>query len=149
LRDSDLATAGSFDTYVQSMARKLGLSADSEPISVIQGYSDYASFTKMGVLGTCIYWMNFKNGEAIWPAHTLADNLDAVDVERMAQVTYLGVELVNELVGMSELPIVLSGFFLFGIGIMVVSFVASSFMRYQRGWRWSKAFSIFIPPQYF
>jgi aminopeptidase YwaD len=146
LRDSGLATTERLDLHVKLVASKIGLRVRDESVGTIRGYSDYASFTRKGIPGTWIYWVNFKGREAIWPVHTLADNLDAIDAAKIEQVTALGVELLRDLAGSTEPPLALAFFTLFGAGVIVLSFVASSFTHYKKKRSWKRSLLIFISP---
>ena len=152
LRNSwELATTEWLDEYVQEIAENLNFYVQSEHIHSVGGYSDYASFTRAGIPGTWVYWVNPQHGEILWPTHTLADNIDAVDKTKMGQVTLFGVELVRELAGKDiealrqahELPISLAAFVLASTGAVVLSIAMGSFMRYRRGWSWSRVVCLF------
>jgi aminopeptidase YwaD len=149
LRDSqEVATTKWLDAYAQELAENLGFYAISGQSSVVRGYSDYASFTRAGIPGTWIYWVNPKHGQILWPIHTLADNLDAVDSVRLGQVTSFGVELIRQLAGADlkayELPsLLLAAFTVVSAGTVVLSIATGSFMRYRRGWSWSRASWVF------
>lgn len=151
LRDSqEVATTEWLDAYAQELAENLGFYVKSEHLSAVKGYSDYASFTRAGIPGTWIYWVNPKHGQILWPIHTLADNLDAVDNVRLGQVTSFGAELVRQLAGEDlkayELPsLLLAAFAVVSAGAVVLSIAAGSFMRYRRGWSWSRAALVFSP----
>lgn len=144
LRDTDgLATTEWFDIYIQGLAEELGLTARDEHLSVVEGYSDYYSFTKNDMPGTWIYWTNFEHGQALWPIHTLGDNLDAVDRGRLAQVTSFGTQLIRELAGVTEPSLEWAAFAVIISGVVVVSVAASSFLHYRKGWRWLQAAEVF------
>lgn len=145
LRDIDgLATTKWLDTYVQRLAEELGLEARDEHRNVVGGYSDYYSFTKNGVPGTLIYWTNFEHGQALWPIHTLGDNLNAVNSRRLAQVTSFGTQLIRKLAGVTEPPLGWAAFAVFASGLLVISTAASSFLHYRKGWRWLQTARIFF-----
>ncbi len=153
LRDSqEVATTEWLDAYAQELAEDLGFYVKSEQFSAVKGYSDYASFTRAGIPGTWIYWVNPQHGNILWPIHTLADNLDAVDKVRLGQVASFGIELVQELAGVDleaqrrayELsPLLSAAFAVMSAGAVVLSIAAGSFMRYRRGWSWSRAARVF------
>jgi len=153
LRDSqEVATTEWLDAYAQELAEDLGFYVKSEQFSAVEGYSDYASFTRAGIPGTWIYWVNPQHGNILWPIHTLADNLDAVDKVRLGQVASFGIELVQELAGVDleaqrrayELsPLLSAAFAVMSAGAVVLSIAAGSFMRYRRGWSWSRAARVF------
>jgi aminopeptidase YwaD len=152
LRDSPkYATTDWLDFHVQEFAKNLGFYVRSEHLHAVGKYSDHASFTRAGIPGTWIYWVNPEHGELLWPVHTLADNLDAVDNVRLEQVASLGVQLVRWLAGEDlealrrayMLPLLLAAFAVASAGAVVLSVTAGSFMRYRRGWGWSRAASVF------
>lgn len=150
LRNSwEVATTEWLDNYVQGLAENLDFYVQSE--QDVGGYSDYASFTRAGIPGTWVYWVNPQHGEILWPTHTLADNLDAIDKTRMEQVTLFGVELVRRLAGEDiealrrtyDLLLLLAAFAVASAGAVVLSIATGSFMRYKRGWSWSRAACVF------
>jgi len=153
LRDShEVATTEWLDNYAQELAENLGFYVKSEHWSAVEGYSDYASFTRVDIPGTWIYWINPQHGNILWPIHTLADNLDAVDKVRLGQVASFGTQLAQELAGVDlealrrayELPpLLLATFTVMSAGAVVLSIAAGSFMRYRRGWSWSQAARVF------
>lgn len=152
LRNSwEVATTEWFDNYVQRIAKNLGFYTQSENAQDVGGYSDYASFTRAGIPGTWVYWVNPQHGEILWPTHTLADNLDAIDKTRLEQVTLFGVELVRRLASEDiealrqayELHLLLAAFAVVSAGAVVLSIATGSFMRYRRGWSWSRAVRVF------
>lgn len=153
LRDSqEVATTEWLDAYAQELAEDLGFYVKSERSSAVGGYSDYASFTRAGIPGTWIYWVNPQHGNILWPIHTPADNLDAVDKVRLGQVASFGTQLVQQLAGedlgalrraYEELPLILAAFTVVSAGAIVLSIAAGSFMRYRRGWSWSQAARVF------
>jgi len=153
LRDSqEIATTEWLDAYAQELADDLGFFVKSEYFSAVEGYSDYVSFTRAGIPGTWIYWVNPQHGNILWPIHTPADNLDAVDKVRLGQVASFGIELVQELAGVDleaqrwayELsPLLSAAFAVMSAGAMVLSIAAGSYMRYKRGWSWSRAARVF------
>ena len=139
----EYATTGWLDAYAQELAENMGFYAKSEDIYTIQGYTDYASFTHLDVPGTWIYWVNPERGEAIWPIHTLGDNLDAVDKTRLKQVVTFGTELVRRLT-VEDLealrwkymfPMRAAFFIVIVLGVAAVSMGASCFLYYRRGWQ--------------
>ena len=148
----EIATTEWLDAYTQELAEELGFFVKSEHFSAVEGYSDYASFTRAGIPGTWIYWVNPQHGDILWPIHTLADNLDAVDKVRLEQVASFGIVLVQELAGVDleaqrwayELsPLLSAAFAVMSAGAVVLSIAAGSFMRYKRGWSWSRAAQAF------
>ncbi len=150
LRNSwEVATTEWLDNYVQGLAENLDFYVQSE--QDVGGYSDYASFTHAGIPGTWVYWVNPQHGEILWPTHTLADNLDAIDKTRIEQVTLFGVELVRRLAGEDiealrrnhELLLLLAAFAVASAGAVVLSIATGSFMRYKRGWSWFRAARVF------
>jgi len=153
LRDSqEVATTEWLDAYAQELAEDLGFFVKSEHLSAVEGYSDYASFTRAGIPGTWIYWVNPQHGNILWPIHTPADNLDAVDKVRLGQVASFGTQLVQQLAGedlgalrraYEELPLILAAFTVVSAGAVVLSIAGGSFMRYRRGWSWSRVARVF------
>ena len=152
LRNSwEVATTEWLDNYVQGLAENFDFYIQSEHAQDVGGYSDYVSFTRAGIPGTWIYWVNPQHGEILWPIHTLADNLDAIDKTRLEQVTLFGAELVRRLAGENiealrrayELPLLLAAFAVASTGAVVLSVATGSFMRYRRGWSWSRAACVF------
>lgn len=147
----EVATTEWLDTYAQELAENLDFYVKSEHLSDVRGRSDYASFTRVGIPGTWVYWVNPQHEEILWPIHTLADNLDAIDKTRLEQVTLFGVELVRRLASEDievlrrayELPLLLAAFAVASAGAVVLSIATGSFMRYKRGWSWSQAVWVF------
>ncbi len=147
LADSGLATTVWLDFAIQKFAENLGISAKSEYLSAVGGYSDYASFTAMGVPATWIFWVNPRGDEVIWPIHTLGDNMDAISKTRLGQTASFGVELTRWLAGQDlealrrayELPLVLAAFATISAGVVVLSIAASAYLHYRKGWGWSRA----------
>jgi aminopeptidase YwaD len=151
LRNSwEIATTEWLDSYAHELAENLDFYAQSERAQDVGGYSDYASFTHAGIPGTWVYWVNPQYGEILWPTHTLADNLDAIDKTRVGQVTLFGVELIRRLAGedIEALPrtyesLLLAAFAVMSAGAVVLSIATGSFMRYKRGWSWFRAAYVF------
>ncbi len=148
----EVATTEWLDAYAQELAENLDFHVKSEHLSDVGGYSDYASFTEVDIPGTWVYWVNPQHGEILWPIHTLADNLDAVDNVRLEQVASFGAQLVRQLAEedlealawADELPpLLFAAFAVMSTGAVVLSIAAGSFMRYKRGWSWSRAAWVF------
>jgi len=148
----EYATTGWLDAYALELAENMGFYAKSEDISTIGGYSDYASFTNLDVPGTWIYWVNPEHDEAIWPSHTLSDNLDAVDEIRLGQTVTFGAELVRRLADEDfealqwkyEFPMRAAFFIVIVLGVAAISMGTSCFLYYRRGWQPAHAVSIAI-----
>ena len=148
----EYATTEWLDAYAQDLAENMGFYARAEDIYTVGGYSDYASFTRLGIPGTWVYWVNPERGEAIWPIHTLGDNLDAVDKTRLEQVVTFGTELVRRL-AVEDLeairwrymfPMRAAFFIVIVLGVATVSMGASCFLYYRRGWQPAHAVLIAI-----
>jgi|GEM_PF-1097189 len=147
----EIATTEWLDSYAHELAENLDFYAQSEHAQDVGGYSDYASFTRVGIPGTWVYWVNPQHGEILWPTHTLADNLDFIDQTRLEQVTLFGVELVRRLAGEDiealrrtyDLLLLLAAFAVASAGAVVLSIATGSFMRYKRGWSWSRVAFVF------
>jgi hypothetical protein len=130
----------------------MGLYAKPEHIRTIKGTSDYASFTRLDVPGTWIYWVNPHHGKAIWPTHTLGDNLDAVNKTRLEQVITFGTELVRRLAAEDleafrwryAFPMRAAFFIVILLGVAAISMGVSCFLYYRRGWRPAHAVLITI-----
>ncbi len=140
----EIATTEWLDSYAHELAENLDFYVQSE--QDVGGYSDYASFTREGIPGTWVYWVNPQQGEILWPTHTLADNLDAIDKTRIEQVTFFGIELVRRLAGLTityELLLLSAAFVVMSAGAAVLSIATGSFMRYKRGWSWFRAACVF------
>lgn len=148
---SQYATTDWLDAYVQELAQNLGFFAQAEYVYDVGGYSDHVSFTNMEIPATWIYWINPEHDEMIWPIHTLADNLDAIDKTRLEQVASFGVELVSQLAWADleaiqrayELPLIIAAFAVVSAGAMVLSITMGSFLHYKRGWNWPQAAWVF------
>ena len=148
----EYATTGWLDAYALELAENMGFYAKSEDISTIGGYSDYASFTNLDVPGTWVYWVNPEHDEAIWPSHTLSDNLDAVDEIRLGQTVTFGAELVRRLADEDfealqwkyEFPMRAAFFIVIVLGVAAISMGTSCFLYYRRGWQPAHAVSIAI-----
>jgi len=148
----EYATTRWLDAYALELAENMGFYAKSEDISTIGGYSDYASFTNLDVPGTWIYWVNPEHDEAIWPSHTLSDNLDAVDEIRLGQTVTFGAELVRRLADEDfealqwkyEFPMRAAFFIVIVLGVAAISMGTSCFLYYRRGWQPAHAVSIAI-----
>ena len=148
----EYATTEWLDAYAHELAENMGFHAKTEDIYTIQGYSDYASFTNIDVPSTWIYWVNPEHDEAIWPTHTLSDNLDAVDKTRLEQVATFGTELVRNLTtdDLSALqwkylfPERAAVLMVTVLGVTAISIGVSCFLYYKRRWRPAHAASITI-----
>jgi len=146
------ATTEWLDAYAQELAENMGFYAKSEDIYTIQGYADYASFTHLDIPGTWIYWVNPVRGEAIWPIHTLGDNLDAVDKTRLEQVVTFGTEFVRRLAAEDlealqwkyAFSMRAAFFIVIVLGVAAVSMGAGCFLYYQRDWQPAHAVLIAI-----
>jgi aminopeptidase YwaD len=148
----EYATTEWLDAYAQELAENMGFYVRSEDIYTIQGYSDYASFTDLDVPGTWVYWVNPEHDEALWPTHTLGDNLDAVSKTRLGQVATFGTELVRRLT--TEDLNALRWKYLFPeraavvmvimLGVTAISTGVSCFLYYKRRWQQMRAASIII-----
>ncbi len=147
----EIATTEWLDNYAQELAENLDFYVQLEYAQDVGGYSDYASFTREGIPGTWVYWVNPQYGEILWPTHTLADNLDAIDKTRVGQVELFGVELVRRLAGEDiealartyESLLLSAAFVVMSAGAVVLSIATGSFMRYKRGWGWSQVACVF------
>jgi aminopeptidase YwaD len=148
----EYATTEWLDAYAQELAENMDFYAKSEDISTIGGYSDYASFTNLDVPGTWIYWVNPEHDEAIWPTHTLGDNLDAVNKTRLEQVVTFGTELVSRLT-VEDLEAFqwkyafsmrAAFFFVIVLGVAAISMGVSCFLYYRRSWQPAHAILIAI-----
>ena len=136
------------DAYVQEVAENLGFYAKSESPGVIGGTTDHESFVRAGFSATWVYWFDPEREGLI---HTLGDNLDAIDEVRLKQAAELGVEVVRQLAGEDvaawrrefEFPIRAAIFTIIGMGAVVLSIGACSFIHYRRGWTWRKTAWIF------
>jgi len=148
----EYATTEWLDAYAQELAENMGFYAKSEDIYTIEGYSDYASFTDLNVPGTWIYWVNPEHDEAIWPTHTLSDNLDVVDETRLEQTVTFGAELVRRLAAEDfealqwkyGFPMRAAFFIVIVLGVAAISMGVSCFLYYKRRWRPAHAASITI-----
>ena len=148
----EYATTEWLDAYAQELAEKIGLHTKSEDVYTIQGYSDYVSFTNLGVPGTWIYWVNPEHGDTLWPTHTVGDNLDAVDKTRLEQVAMFGTEFIRNLT--TEDLGALQWKYLFServavlmvivLGVTAISIGMSCFLYYKRRWQQMRAASITI-----
>ncbi|MCJ7719993.1 MAG: M28 family metallopeptidase [Candidatus Hadarchaeum sp.] len=145
-------TTGWLDAYALELAENMGFYAKSEDVSTIGGYSDYASFTGLDVPGTWIYWVNPEHDEAIWPTHTLSDNLDAVNKTRLGQTVTFGAELVRRLAA-EDLEALqwkygfsmrAAFFIVIVLGVAAITMGVSCFLYYRRGWQPTHAVSIAI-----
>jgi len=136
------------DAYVQEVAGNLGFYAKSGSPEVIGGTTDHESFVGAGFWATWVYWFDPEREGLI---HTLGDNLDAIDRVRLEQVAEFGVEVVRQLAGEDiaarrrefEFPIRAAIFTIIGMGAVVLSISACSFIHYRRGWTWRKTAWIF------
>jgi len=148
----EYATTEWLDSYALELAENMGFYAKSEDIYTIEGYSDYASFTGLDVPGTWIYWVNPEHDEAIWPTHTLSDNLDAVDETRLGQTVTFGAELVRRLAAEDfealqwkyGFPMRAAFFIVIVLGVAAISMGVSCFLYYRRDWQPAHAVSIAI-----
>jgi len=140
------------DAYVQEVAENLGFYAKSGSPEVIGGTTDHESFVGAGFSATWVYWADpEREGDILGPVHTLGDNLDAIDRARLKQAAELGVEVVRQLAGedvaawrrVYEFPIRAAIFTIIGMGAVVLSISACSFIHYRRGWTWRKTAWIF------
>ena len=146
-----VATTEWLDLYIQELAENLGFYTQSEYYDDVGGFSDYASFTSVDIPGTWIYWVNPGHDGILWPIHTLADNLDAVNKVRLEQVASFGTRLIRQLAGEDlgalrrayMLPLLLAAFAVAGAGVVVLSIATGSFMHYRRDWSWSRAALVF------
>jgi len=127
------------DAYIQEVAENLGFYAKSESPEVIGGTTDHESFVGAGFWATWVYWFDPEREGLI---HTLGDNLDAIDRVRLKQVAELGVEVVRQLAG-EAIAIRAAVFTIIGMGAVVLSIGACSFIHYRRGWTWRKTAWIF------
>jgi len=136
------------DAYIQEVAENLGFYAKSESPEVIGGTTDHESFVGAGFSATWVYWFDPEREGLI---HTLGDNLNAVGRVRLEQVSELGVEVVRQLAGEDiaawrrefEFPTKGAIFTIIGMGAVVLSIGACSFIHYRRGWTWRKTAWIF------
>jgi len=148
----EYATTEWLDAYALELAESMGFYAKSEDIYTIEGYSDYASFTGLDVPGTWVYWVNPEHDEAIWPTHTLSDNLGAVDETRLGQTFAFGVELVRRLAAEDfealrwkyGFPMRAAFFIVIVLGVAAISMGVSCFLYYRRSWQPAHAASIAI-----
>jgi len=106
---------------------------------VIGGTTDHESFVRAGFSATWVYWFDPEREGLI---HTLGDNLNAIDRVRLEQVAELGVEVVRRLGG-EAMAIRAAVFTIIGMGAVVLSIGACSFIHYRRGWTWRKTAWIF------
>jgi len=136
------------DAYVQEVAENLGFYAKSESPEVIGGTTDHESFVRAGFSATWVYWFDPEREGLI---HTLGDNLDAIDRVRLKQAAELGVEVARRIAGEAiaswrrayEFPTRAAIFTIIGMGAVVLSISACSFIHYRRGWTWRKTAWIF------
>jgi len=133
------STTEQLDAHIQRAAENLGLYAKSESLEVIVGTTDHESFVRAGFSATWVYWFDPEREGLI---HPLSDNLDAVDRVRLKQVAELGVEVVRQLAG-EAIAIRAAIFTIIGMGAVVLSISACSFIHYRRGWTWRKTAWIF------
>jgi len=127
------------DAYIQQVAENMGFYAKSESQKVIGGTTDHESFVRAGFSATWVYWFDPEREGLI---HTLGDNLNAIDRVRLKQVAELGVEVVRRLGG-EAMAIRAAVFTIIGMGAVVLSIGACSFIHYRRGWTWRKTAWIF------
>ena len=148
----EYATTEWLDAYAQELAENMGFYVGSEDIYTVGGDSDYASFTNLGVPGTWVYWVNPEHGDALWPTHTLGDNLDAVNKTRLGQVVTFGAELVRRLADEDlealqwkyEFPTRAAFFIVTVLGVAAISMGISCFLYYRRNWQSTHAVLIAI-----
>jgi len=141
------------DAYAQQVAENMGyIYVKSERPEVIGGTSDHESFVGAGFDATWVYWVDpEREGDILGPVHTLDDNLDEIDKDKLKQVAELGVEVVIQLAGEDiaawrhahNFPIRAATFTIIGMGAVVLSIGTCSFIHYRRGWTWRKTAWIF------
>lgn len=94
---SEKSSTDWFGEYIRRVADNLGMSADYETFGRIGSYGDYYSFVEEGIPATWIYWISGRENHPLWPSHTSADNLEAIDESRLEFTVRLTARSVRKL----------------------------------------------------
>lgn len=127
--------------YVRRIADDMGLDPEKGELEEVETCGDYLSFVKKEVPGTWIYWTSGRGERSLWPAHTLSDNLDAVDYHRIENTSDLISSSVRELSSEDledwtweyEFPERFSIFTVLSSVVFVLTMAVTGYLRYVRG----------------
>lgn len=138
--------------YIEQRAQKEDLKLGSK-IFKEKYYSSHHSFLEEEIPATWIVWTSSRENRPFWPAHTLADNLSAVDETNLEKITQLSVSSVRKLSSENledwrwkyRFPERFSIFTVLSAMAIVLGLAVGSYLKYARGIKKEELFSKIIP----